>query len=133
MSQENIDLVKRSIEAFNRPDFDALREVTHADVQLDWSESLGLEAGIYRGITEVLGFYENFLGTFEAVDLEPDRFIESGDSVVVPNTAHIRGRDGIETIARSTLVFEVRDRMIVRIRLYQQTDDALEAVGLSPS
>jgi ketosteroid isomerase-like protein len=133
MSQENIDLVKRSIAAYNRPDFEALREVTHADAQLDWSESRGLEAGIYQGITEVLGFYENFLGTFEEVDLEPDRFIESGDSVVVPNTAHIRGRDGIETIARSTLVFEIRDRMIVRIRLYQETNDALDAVGLSPS
>ncbi|HEX3561842.1 MAG TPA: nuclear transport factor 2 family protein [Solirubrobacterales bacterium] len=133
MSQENIDLVKRSIAAYNGPDFEGLREVSHADLQLDWSESLGLEAGIYQGIVEVLDFYENFLGTFEEVDLKPDRFIESGDSVVVPNTAHIRGRDGIETIARSTLVFEIRDRMIIRIRLYQETNDALEAVGLSPS
>jgi uncharacterized protein len=131
MSQENIDLVKRSIEAYNRPDFEALREVSHADVQLDWSESRGLEAGIYHGVDEVMGFYENFLGTFEEVDLKPDRFIESGDSIVVPNVSHIRGRDGIETTARSTLVFEVRDRMIARIRLYQETDDALEAVGLS--
>src|SRR5882672_10959078 len=103
MSQENVDLVKRSIEAYNRPDFEALREVTHADAQLDWSESRGLEAGIYHGVDEVMGFYENFLGTFEEVDIKPDRFIESGDSVVVPNTAHVRGRDGIETVARSAL------------------------------
>jgi ketosteroid isomerase-like protein len=131
MSQENIELVKRSIAAYNRRDFEALREVSHPEVQLDWSESRGLEVGIYEGIEEVLGFYENFLGTFEEVDLKPDRFIESGDSIVVPNVSHIRGRDGIETTARSTLVFEVRDRMIARIRLYQETDDALEAVGLS--
>jgi ketosteroid isomerase-like protein len=131
MSQENIELVKRSIVAYNRRDFEAMREVTHADVQLDWSESRGLEVGIYEGIEEVLGFYENFLGTFEDVDLKPDRFIESGDSIVVPNTAHVRGRDGIETVARSALVFEVRDRLIARIRLYQETNDALEAVGLS--
>jgi len=101
MSQENIDLVKRSIEAYNGPDFEALREVSHPDLQLDWTESRGFEARIYRGVDEVMGFYENFLGTFEEVELEPDRFIESADSVVVPNTAHIRGRDGIETVARA--------------------------------
>lgn len=131
MSQENIEFVQRSIAAYNRRDIDAVRGMNHPDVELDWSESRGLEARIYHGVDEVMGFYENFLGTFEEVEIEPDRFIESGDSVVVPNTAHIRGRDGIETVARSALVFEVRDRLIARIRLYQETDDALEAVGLS--
>ena len=67
---------------------------------------------------------------FDEVILEPDRFIESGDLVVVPNSAQIRGRDGIATVARSALVFDLRDGRITRIRLYQETREALEAVGL---
>jgi uncharacterized protein len=130
MSQENIELVQRSIAAYNRRDFETMRVMNHPDVELDWSASRGLEAGIYRGVDEVMGFYENFLETFEQVDIEPDRFIESGDSVVVPNTAHIRGRDGIETVARSAFVFEVRGDLIARVCLYQETDEALEAIGL---
>jgi ketosteroid isomerase-like protein len=90
-----------------------------------------LEAGVYQGVEEVLGFYRNFLDTFEKVAIEPDRFIESGNTVVVPNTAYIRGRDGIETIARSTFVFELRCGLITRICLYQDTQEALEAVGLT--
>ena len=131
MSKENVEIVKRAIAAYCRRDFEAMRGMNHPDVQLDWSASRGLEPGLYHGLEAVLGFYRNFLDTFEEVAIEPECFIESADSVVVPNTAYIRGRDGIETVARSTFVFEVRDHLITRICLYQEKQDALEAVGLS--
>jgi len=130
VSRENVDLVRRAIAAYNRRDFEAIRSLNQPEVEVDWSASRGLEAGIYRGIEEVLRFYKTFLETFEGVQLEPERFIESGDSVVVvPNSAQTRGRDGMKTVARSTLVFEVRSGLIDRICLYQDTQGALEAVG----
>ena len=128
---ERVELVKRSLAAYNGRDFEALRRISHPDMELDWSASRGLEAGVYRGVEDVLGFYRNFLDTFEQVVIEPDRFIETGDSVVVPNTAYLRGRDGIEAVARSALVFELRGDRIARVRLYQETQEALEAVGLT--
>ena len=67
---------------------------------------------------------------FERVQLVPERFIEAGEAVVVPNSAELMGRQGIQTVARSTLVYEVRGGRIVRVRLYQETAEALEAVGL---
>jgi uncharacterized protein len=130
MSQENVEIVRRAIAAYNRRDFEAMRALNHPDVQLDWSASRGLEAGVYQGQEEVLRFYQNFLETFEEVNIEPDRFIESGESVVVPNSAQIRGRNGIETVARSALVFEVRSGRLARVCLYQETHEALEAAGL---
>jgi ketosteroid isomerase-like protein len=79
-----------------------------------------------------LRFYKDvFVEAFEENVIEPERFLESGDSVVVPNTGRVRGRDGIHAVVRSALLFEVRDGWIVRIRLYQETGEALEAVGLS--
>jgi ketosteroid isomerase-like protein len=130
MSQENVEVVRSAIAAYNRRDFEAMRALNHPDVELDWSASRGLEAGVYQGQEEVMRFYQNFLETFEEVNIEPDRFIESGDSVIVPNSAHVRGRDGIETVARSALVFEVRSGRLARICLYQETREALEAAGL---
>jgi ketosteroid isomerase-like protein len=130
MSSGNVDLVQRGIAAYNGRDFDTMRLLNHPDVELDWSASRGLDAGVYQGTEEVIGFYENFLGTFEEVEIQPDRFIESGDAVVVPNVARVRGRDGVETLARSAIVFDVRDGLLARIRLYQETHEALEAVGL---
>jgi ketosteroid isomerase-like protein len=129
MSQENVEIVRRGIAAYNRRDFEAIRALNAPVVELDWSASRGPEAGVYQGLEEVIGFYENFLGAWEEVDIEADDFIESGDAVVVPNTARLRGRDGIETVARSTFVFELRGGRITRIRLYQETREALEAAG----
>ena len=130
MSQENVEVARRVIDAYNRRDFEAIRALNHPDVELDWSASVGLEPGIYRGQETVIRFFENFVGTFERVTLEPERFIESGDLVVVPNSAQLRGRDGIETVTRSALVFEISGGRVARICLYQGTRDALEAVGL---
>jgi ketosteroid isomerase-like protein len=131
MSEENVEIVKRSIAAYSGRDFEALREVSHPDIEQDWSASLGLEARVYQGRERVLSFYENYFETFEEIDIQPDRFIESGDWVVVPNTGFVRGRDGIETVARSTFAFEVQDGLIARVRLHQETQQALDALGLS--
>jgi ketosteroid isomerase-like protein len=130
MSKENVEIVQRSIDAYNRRDFEALRAISDPDVEVDWSASRGLEVGVYRGVEDVLRFYRNFFEMFDKVEVVLHRFIETGNSVVVPNTAHIRGRDGIETVARSTFVFEIRGRRVAHICLYQETDEALEAVGL---
>ena len=130
MSQENVEIVRRSLEAFARRDVEALRSLNDPGMELDWSESKGWLAGIYRGFDEALRFYEGYFQAFEATVIEPDRFIETGESVVVPNVVQQRGRDGIEVSARGTFVFTLRDHKIIRIRLYQETDDALKAVGL---
>ena len=131
MSQENVELVRRAVDAFNRRDRDALLELNHPDVEIDWSASRGPEPRIYRGHEEVADFFTNYMGTFEHVHLVPHRFIESGDLVVVPNTAQLRGRDGIEAVARSALLYELRDGRIACVRLFQETAEALEAVGLA--
>jgi ketosteroid isomerase-like protein len=130
-SQDNVEVVRKALAAYNRRDLEALAALNHPDVEVDWSASRGLEAGVYRGWDEVSGFYQRFFETFEEITIEPDRFIACGDSVVVPNHAQVRGRDGINAVARSALVFEVRKGRVGRFRLYQETHEALEAVGLS--
>jgi ketosteroid isomerase-like protein len=131
MSETSVEAVRRAIAAYNRRDVQALREINHPDVEVDWSASRGLDAGVYKGISEVLDFFQTFFDAFDHVHIEPEQFVDSGDLVVVPNVAHIRGRDGIEAVARSALLFEVHAGRVVRLRLYQETQDALEAIGRS--
>jgi uncharacterized protein len=130
MSQENAEIVRQSLDAYSRRDVEAMRALNDPDLELDWSASVGWLAGVYRGFDEALRFYAGYFDAFDKIVIEPDRFIEAGDSVVVPNVARQWGRDGIEVSARSTLVFTVRNRKITRIRLYQDTGQALKAVGL---
>jgi hypothetical protein len=42
----------------------------------------------------------------------------------------MRGRDGIEVTARSTLVYTVENGQIIRQRMFQERAEALEAAGL---
>ncbi|HWX95995.1 MAG TPA: nuclear transport factor 2 family protein [Solirubrobacteraceae bacterium] len=131
MSQRNVELVRKALDAYMRRDVQALRGLADPDVELDWSASRAWLAGVYRGFNETLRFYEDYFEAFEEIVIEPDRFIDVGDSVVVPNVAHQLGRHGNEVSARSTLVFTVRNGKLLRIRLFQETEQALEAVRLT--
>ena len=124
MSQENVEIVRRSLEAYCRHDVDTLRMLNHPELELDWSASRGSLADVYRGFDEALRFYAEYFEVFETTVVVADRFIETGDLVVVPNVVHQRGRDGIEVSARSTIVFAVKSRQITRVCLYQHEDEA---------
>jgi ketosteroid isomerase-like protein len=126
-----VDVVRQTLDAYSRRDVEALRRLYHPDMELDWSASRGSLAGVYRGLDDAFRFYAEYHETFEATVVKPDRFIETGDFVVVPNVAYMRGRDGIEVSARSTLVYTVYERRVTRVCLYQEEDEALKAVGLA--
>lgn len=127
MSEASIEVVRRAIDAFNRRDLEAIRALHGPDVRVDWSASRGPEAAVYVGLSGVVEFFQNFFDMFDRIRIEPEGFIESGESIVVPNSAHMRGRDGIETVARSAFAFEVREGQVVSLCLYQETSEALAA------
>jgi ketosteroid isomerase-like protein len=131
MSQENVEIVRRAIEAWTRRDLDGALQGLHPDAEVDWSQSLGVQRGVYRGIGEISRFWKEWLELFEKIDVRPEAFIDAGEHVVVPNRTYMRGRDGIEVDAGSTSVWTLRDGKIVSHRLYQEKEAALEAVGLS--
>ena len=100
------------------------------DFELDWSRGVGPQRGVYK-LDQARPFFDDFGDIFESIRIEPKEFIEVDDDVIVPQAGYTRGRDGIETTARITLVWTIRDGAIVRICLYQDKQDALEAAGLS--
>jgi ketosteroid isomerase-like protein len=131
MSQENVEIVQRSIEAWNRRDLPALMACYRSDAEVDWSRSRSPFKGVYRGPRGLKAFWEVFWSTFEDVHLETHDFTEAGSEVVVWNTAHMLGREGIEVSARTALVFTVENEQITCLRLFDELDEALEATGLS--
>ncbi len=126
-----MELVRRSFEAWNRRDLGTWLATFRADAELDWSRARGPYKGVYRGHRELVAFSNVFWSTFEDVQLETYGFAESGPVVVYSNTAHFRGREGIEVVARSTLVNTVENGQITRVRMFQERAEALEAAGLS--
>ena len=133
MSQENVEIVRRSTDAYNRRDLDGILENWAADAVLDWSNSHGFDAGVYRGHGEIREFLQRFLATWEEVRFElVDGPVEVEDGLLVTeNVAYLRGRDGIEVQARSAWLHTFRDGEQTSLTLYQTKQEALEAAGLS--
>jgi len=131
VSQENVELAKRCIDAYNRRDIEAMRALDAPDLELDFSASVGVEAGIYRGFDACRRVWANYFDAFEEIDIIAESYLDAGDSVVTPNTSRLRGRDGIEVFARSTFVSTFASGELMRICLYQQKKQALKAVGVT--
>jgi ketosteroid isomerase-like protein len=130
MSQENVEVVRSLYEAFNREDWDAVLEHAAPDFVLDMSRSIGpQQRGMYK-LDRLRSFLEELGGTFESFRIDADEFIEAGEQVVVPQTAHARGRDRIEAKARTALVYTFRDGAVTQMVMYQGRQEALEAAGL---
>jgi ketosteroid isomerase-like protein len=131
MSEKNVEVVRRHFAAWNHADMNAWVATFGADGEIDWLRSRGPLKGVYRGHRGVTTFWGEFWSTFEEVQVDVHGFTEAGSEVVVSNTAHMRGREGIEVSAKSTFVFTVENGKITRQRLFQERAEALEAAGLS--
>jgi ketosteroid isomerase-like protein len=130
MSQENVEVVRTAVDAINRQDFDTFSGTWTPDAELDWSRAVGPLHGVW-GFDRMRWFWDELMDPWESTRIELERVIDAGDRVVATQTAHLRGRDGIELKARVTQVWTIRDGRIARVCLYQDERQALEAVGLS--
>jgi ketosteroid isomerase-like protein len=94
MSQENVEIVRRSIEAWNGRDLTTMAALWRSDGEVDWSRARGPLKGVYRGRGALGNFRDDFFATFEEVRLEAHDFVKAGSEVVVPNTATFEGATG---------------------------------------
>jgi ketosteroid isomerase-like protein len=131
MSHDNVEIVRRAIESFTERDLDAALRDNDPEIEVDWSRSTGVEAGVYHGYQAVRASWSTFIDTFDPIIVTVDEFIEDGEYVVLPNRARFWGGDGIEVEADSAWVVTLRDGRIVRSQLHQPCDDALKAVRLA--
>jgi ketosteroid isomerase-like protein len=132
MSQENVEIVRRGTDAYNRGDLDGILENWAPDAVLDWSNSRGFDAGVFRGHDEIRAHWQRLLAAFDEVRIELVDPIEVEDGLlIVENVGYLLGRDGIEVQTRSAWLITIRDGKTTSFTLYQTKQDALEAVGLS--
>ena len=129
MSEENVEIVRALIDAFNRGDWEAALKDAAPDFEFDMSRAVGPQHGVFK-LDQMRSFLAEFTEPWESISLEADEFIEVGEQVVTPFTNYHRGREGIELKVRPSAVWTIRDGSIVRFCFYQERDEALEAAGL---
>jgi ketosteroid isomerase-like protein len=133
MSRENVEIVRRSFEAFARGDFETA--FAAHDPSTEWCTAADEpDQQTYRGIAGLRDFVRTLTEPWEdrfGGVMEFEGFIESDDWVVVPWSARLRGREsGIPIVVSETYAVRVRQGKIVRVEEYRSKDHALETLGL---
>jgi ketosteroid isomerase-like protein len=131
MSQETIELIRASLDALNRRDFDAALKDTAPDFEIDASSNIGEWRGVHRGHDQIRQLWQGFFEPWNSVRLEIDEVIDAGDRVVICGTAYFRGRDGIEVTAKQSFVWTFRDGVVTHLKAFNERAEALESAGLS--
>jgi ketosteroid isomerase-like protein len=134
MSQENVEIMHRAFDLFNRGDGDSFDEVFTTDSE--WRPAyLGgglMEGAVFRGIDGMREFLTLQAETWESVAAEAGEVRDLGDRVLVEVQLRGIGRTGGVPVDRITWnVFEFRDGKIAVGKVYTAKAEALAAVGLS--
>jgi uncharacterized protein len=128
MENENVELVRRGLEAMNRRDFDAVMALVDPEVVAHIPVEMANE-GTYRGRDEFRTMMETWLEPWDEYRAEPHEFIARGDAVVVPLRQSARGKgSGVEVEMEAAFVMTARGGRLVAWRLYADPAEALASV-----
>jgi ketosteroid isomerase-like protein len=131
MSQANVEIAERGIDAFNRRDVEALAEVTALD--FEWFPALpgAVEGDGYRGIQGIETYLRDIRETWEALQVLADEYRDLDDRVLALGRTEGRGRgSGIQVDAPLAMGFDFRGGKISRVLTYLDHGEALLASGL---
>ena len=130
MSQENVEIVRRSVDHWNEAR-ESLRELFDPDIEFVLDPPAFL-AGTYRGRAQLDWLISRLAELFDEFRYEVDELLPAGDLVVSLGGVRMRGAlSGASAVQNGCGVWELRERRIVRVRMYFDREEALEAAGLS--
>jgi ketosteroid isomerase-like protein len=128
MSEQQLDLARRGFDHFvetGEPQWETIGE----DVEV-YDHDIP-DAGDYRGHAGYAKWLSDWGQAWDQFSVEPERWIEAGDKVVLVFQLTARGRgSGVEVKRRDAMVFTMRDGKTSRLDYFNNVPDALEAAGL---
>jgi ketosteroid isomerase-like protein len=132
MSEVNVEVVRRSFEAFARGDFETAfaahgpeTEWQTAADEPDTQTYRGLD-GLHQLVVDLADLWAERFGGQQRFET----FIDLGDWVVAPWTARFQGKgSGLEVTVDETYAVQLSGGRIVRVEEYRTPEEALEAAA----
>jgi ketosteroid isomerase-like protein len=132
MSRENVEVVRRSLAAFNDGDYEA--SLSHFAPDAEWEHNVGLGTpmeGTYRGHAALRDFWNRLFEAFEDAYYEIEELRDLGDEVLILGRLSTRGRaSGAAVDTPFGAIADFREGVVVRQRFFMDRSRALEAAGL---
>ena len=130
MSQENVQLAYRALEAFNRRDLDAVLALAHEEVVVE-SRLVAMEGG-YHGHEGVRRWWENVFDVLPDYEVEVEEVRDLGDVTLARLRARAHGAESAAPL--DEVIWQVARWRAGRYtwwRNFLTEAEALEAAGLS--
>jgi ketosteroid isomerase-like protein len=130
MSEQNVQIVRRMSEAFNRDGLTGLRPFL--DPEFEYHEDPSFPEGrTYYGIEAYEGYAQRFFAEFSEIHYEVGECTDAGDHVIANMLIRGRGKaSGAEFELSAWWAMTIRDRRVIRLFAYLDRDRAREAIGL---
>jgi ketosteroid isomerase-like protein len=129
MSRENVELVHRWHEAWNRRDLDGMLAVFAPHVEFRPLRGFLGTDPVYVGHAGFRRFWTEFIAAWESFAVSEHELRDCGEQVLFLGTFEARARDGLEVRRPGAAVWSLREGRAVRVEVHDGWADALEAVG----
>jgi len=131
VSQENVEIVRNAIRAWNQREADLL--LSYSAPEIEWMPAgpAAVESAVYRGHDEVASAYAAVWETWDLFQFDEGQVRDLGDSVLWLGRVKMRGSASQVALDQEFAAhWVVRDRKLIRIQAFLSWQDALKAVAL---
>ena len=129
MSRENVEVVRRMLDAFQQGD--AAAALACYDPNVEWDGTNLPDGRIGRGHDAILDHLVRWADQWDEWTVDVERIIDAGNErVVVLIRERGRSRSGLEMDERHAELYTLREGMVIARRGFSDPSAALESVGL---
>jgi ketosteroid isomerase-like protein len=130
MSEENVEIVRRMYDAYQRGDNETALAAFHPEVEFD--ASIRPEGGIYQGPAGIAEAMRTWAGTWDDFRIDVEEIIDAGDRILAAERQTGRGKgSGLPLDQHTYSIFSIRDGKIVHLLWLDSRERAWSAAGLS--
>jgi len=132
MSRENVEVVRRGVEAWNQHEADLW--LSYAAPEVEWMPAgpATVERAVYRGYEEVATGFAAVWGTWEEFRCQESEVRDLGDSVLWLGRVTMKGGTShVELDQEFAFHAVLRNGKVTAVRSFLAWEEAVETLGLS--
>jgi ketosteroid isomerase-like protein len=130
--EQNVEVLRRAVDAFNARDIDRFLSYFHPDIKLHSAFSAigGAEYHGHDGLRKLFRDFEQAWG--DEIHVESKAYFDLGDRTISSYVIHGRGlHSGVDVDLPSALVAGWRDGLIAYLKAFAHREDAFAELGVA--
>jgi ketosteroid isomerase-like protein len=131
VSEQNVELHRRLVEAFNTRDIEAW--IALCDPSIEFHTMMGVGNAVYYGHDGMRSWHRDLEEAWgDELRIEPEAYFDLGERTIAFNLLHGRGHhSGADVEMAYAQMVRWRDGLMVYFNAYAHREDALRDLGVS--